>query len=248
MHITMTQNTRRAEHQSDNYTLKTMNKISILALGLAIALSSCGSGDKNDSDNDSLVSKSLSDSISTEYGLMAGGFVANELSIYARETGEAYDNAEFMKGVSSIINAAKSDAYLAGVTTGMRVMQDIKQMESQGVQINRDKIIEMMQQQILADSVNMDDTHSASERYSNMMDRVSEQARAREEARKAAEPEAIKNIKSAEAYILKLQKENPKLQKSESGLYYIIETPGEGERVKATDRVSVKYVGKHLDG
>ncbi|TXI84153.1 MAG: hypothetical protein E6Q37_08950 [Crocinitomicaceae bacterium] len=37
-------------------------------------------------------------------------------------------------------------------------------------------------------------------------------------------------------------------EKSESGLYYLIEKEGEGEFIKFTDEVSFRYVGKLLDG
>ena len=37
-------------------------------------------------------------------------------------------------------------------------------------------------------------------------------------------------------------------EKSESGLYYLIEKEGEGEFIKFTDEVSVRYTGKLLSG
>ena len=226
-----------------------MKKIYILALGVAaMAVTSCGKGEKAADGADTLVSKALSDSISADYGFMAGGFVANELKVYARESGEAYDNKDFIKGVQSVISAEHSEAYLAGISTGLRVMQDIKQMKEQGVQGNQQMILDEMRKQIMADSVDMEQTQLISTRYSSMMQQVSEQAKARQEARKAAEPEAVKNTKTAEAFINKLQKENPKLQKSDSGLYYVLDNPGEGDRIKPTDRVTVNYKGKHLDG
>lgn len=39
-----------------------------------------------------------------------------------------------------------------------------------------------------------------------------------------------------------------KYEKSESGLYYLIEQEGEGEFIKYTDQVSFTYIGKFLDG
>ncbi|MES2589162.1 MAG: FKBP-type peptidyl-prolyl cis-trans isomerase [Bacteroidota bacterium] len=45
-----------------------------------------------------------------------------------------------------------------------------------------------------------------------------------------------------------IKKSGVKYQKSESGLYYAIETVGEGEFVKLTDEVSFTYEGKLLSG
>jgi FKBP-type peptidyl-prolyl cis-trans isomerase FkpA len=45
-----------------------------------------------------------------------------------------------------------------------------------------------------------------------------------------------------------IKKSTIKYQKSESGLYYIIEHQGEGEFIKITDEVSFNYVGRFLNG
>lgn len=45
-----------------------------------------------------------------------------------------------------------------------------------------------------------------------------------------------------------IAKGNDKYEKSESGLYYLIEEEGEGDYIKYTDVVSFKYEGKFLSG
>jgi FKBP-type peptidyl-prolyl cis-trans isomerase len=204
----------------------------------------CGNGAKASEDNDSLVNKATSDSLSQYYGLMAGSYIGSELSYYAKESGEDYSREEFMKGVQAVVGQDQQDAYIAGMNTGMRVLQDIKGMEKQGVQVNRDLLLSELRKLVLADSIDNTKTEEYSRTYQQMMQRVQVAAQAREEAKKAESPEAKANVKAGEAALAKVAG----AKKTQSGLGYVIENPGDGDQVKAGDRVTVKYVGKHLDG
>ena len=64
----------------------------------------------------------------------------------------------------------------------------------------------------------------------------------------AKSPEAIANKNAGEAYIAEQMKKDPSLKKTESGLVYKVIAEGEGVTIKASDRVKVKYTGKHIDG
>jgi FKBP-type peptidyl-prolyl cis-trans isomerase len=175
---------------------------------------------------------------------MAGSFIGSELQYYAKESGEDYNREEFLKGLQAVVGSEHDDAYVAGMNTGFRVLQDIKGMKQQGVQVNRDLLLSEMRKLILADSIDKAKTDEYSTTYQDMMRRVQAQAQAREEAKKADSPEAKANIKAGEAALAKVAG----VKKTQSGLAYVIENPGDGDQVKAGDRVTVKYVGKHLDG
>ena len=221
----------------------------ISAACCAMLLTACGKGQGNDSGADTLVSVATSDSISAAYGSMAGGYIGGELKNYAMYMGQEYDRAEFMKGVQAVMSHQHPDAYIAGLSTGLRIHQDVKEMEKQGVQVDRAVLLKALKAAIMADSLNDSVTRRASETYQTLMTAVQNAAREREELRKAGSPEAVKNVKTAEAYINKLRKDNPNIQQTQSGLYYSFEKMGQsGALPKATDRLIVDYVGKHIDG
>ncbi|MFC6277362.1 FKBP-type peptidyl-prolyl cis-trans isomerase [Psittacicella hinzii] len=56
------------------------------------------------------------------------------------------------------------------------------------------------------------------------------------------------NGKAGEEAIAKFLADNPNAVKDESGIVYVIENPGKGEQVRATDTVKVKYKGSFVDG
>jgi FKBP-type peptidyl-prolyl cis-trans isomerase FkpA/FKBP-type peptidyl-prolyl cis-trans isomerase FklB len=205
---------------------------------------SCGKGEKADADNDTLVAKATSDSISQYYGMMAGGFIGSELAYYAQESGEKYDREEFLKGLQAVVGSEKEDAYVAGMNTGFRVLQDIKEMQKQGVQVDRDVILKEMRRMVLNDSVKKEQAQEYAKVYQDLMQGVQAQNQAREEAKKANSPEAKANVKAGEEFMAKVHN----IKKTQSGLGYVIENPGEGTAIKDGDRVTVDYVGKHIDG
>lgn len=219
-----------------------------VAVVAALTVTSCGNGDKENVANDTLVSKTLSDSICKAYGEMAGGYVGNELSVYARETGTEYNRREFLQGMRAVIGSKQSDAYIAGLSTGLNILQDIRTMEKDGVRIDRATIIAAISRQILADSLDPAATQRAAETYQRIMNDIHMDAVAREEARRAESPEAVTNIKSGEAFVNKLSKENPDFHTTPDGIGYIISNPGTGDRIVAGDIVTVNYVGRFLDG
>lgn len=217
-----------------------------VALGLGMG-SCCGSGSCG-TGVDSLVSKSKSDSVSTFFGRMTGGFINNELNYYAEQQGEEFDRQEFLKGVQSVVGRKHSEAYYAGVGTGLRLGQDMLNMEAQGVQVNRDKFLAAFRELVLSDSVSDEQRNEYAAIYQQLNDQIQAEAVAREEAKKAQSSDAQANVKAGEEYVANLLKTNPAAKQTESGLAYVIENPGEGEKVKRGDKVTVNYVGKFLDG
>ena len=217
------------------------------ALGAVLTLGSCGHGVSAEG-ADTLVSVGTSDSISEYYGAMAGGYINGELISYAKYSGQGYDHAEFMKGVQSVIAGKHSDAYVAGISTGLRINQDMQEMERQGVQINRDKLMAALKSAIMSDTVDEAATRKAGEAYQNLMHALQARIMAREEMRKAQGNEAVENQEAAANYMKEQTAQDPEIKKTDSGLYYRIERAGNGATAKANDRVNINYVGKHIDG
>lgn len=72
-----------------------------------------------------------------------------------------------------------------------------------------------------------------------------------EEDAKEAELQKVANMSQDEykSFLLeKVKKQYPKAQQTESGLVYVIENPGNGEKITAGKKLSVHYTGKFLNG
>jgi FKBP-type peptidyl-prolyl cis-trans isomerase len=66
-------------------------------------------------------------------------------------------------------------------------------------------------------------------------------------AGKTHDADLAKQAAASDAFFADLAK-NPNVKKTDDGLYYEIETPGEDAKPKSTDVVTVKYTGTLLDG
>jgi FKBP-type peptidyl-prolyl cis-trans isomerase len=205
---------------------------------------SCGNGDSADADNDSIVAKATSDSISQYYGMMTGSFIGGEISYYANQSGEAYNREEFIKGLQAVVGNEKDEAYIAGMASGFRVWQELKEMEKQGVQVNRGEMLKQMRKFILADSVSQEEAQKYAQEYQKLIQNVQAKAQAREEAKKANSPEAKANEKAGREFIAKV----PGVKTTQTGLGYVIENEGEGANIKDGDRVTLNYKGKRING
>lgn len=207
------------------------------------AMVSCGDGEKGGA-NDTMVSAEVTDSVSQAYGTMVGGFVGGELKQYAEDSKKPYDKEAFMAGVQAVMGSYDGkDEYMAGVNTALRMLGDMSQASKMGLNMDVKTVVKNMREELMADSVDVKKAQSAQTVYSTIMEGIQKEAAARQEARQASGPEAVKNAKTAEAFVAK----HKELQKTELGTYYTVENPGEG-KLKDGDRVMVKYVGSHLDG
>lgn len=223
-----------------------MSLCAVAALGFG--LTSCGSGNGNGDGADTLVSKVKSDSICQMYGTMAGAFIGTELQQYAEQSKTAYDKEDFLKGLESVVDGNNADAYMAGMNAGMRIASELKQFEQMGVQVDRAMVLKAVREQIMADSIGATTAQDAQAKFMPLIQAASEAAQKRADERKANSPEAVKNRKSAEAYVAKVKASNKELKTTQSGLSYVITKAGDGKKLAPQTSIKVKYVGKHIDG
>ena len=224
----------------------------ILLVGVAVmmAVSSCGTGSSDSgSDDSAAVSGKVdpSDTAAVNYGKMTGNFVGRELGQYAEQTGTPYNTDEFVAGVEYILNSDRSEAFLAGMNTGLRMAAELNRFADAGFELSRPTVIANFKATI---ATPLDETEEAAvnNSFSEFADKARILAEQKEQAEKSATPEAIQNIKTGEALVAKAIKDEPKAVTTQSGLVYIIREEGSGEKINPTDDVQVKYVGSHLDG
>ncbi len=117
--------------------------LSLCAAGLmAFGFASCGGhGDAVAVDNDTVISKALADSISITQGKYIGGYVLNDYMNFAANSSMAFPKEDIVKGVQLVFSGEKSQATIMGMQLGMQMLQEVKQLQAQGIDIDRDKSI-----------------------------------------------------------------------------------------------------------
>ncbi len=212
-----------------------MKKISILAFAAVVAASSFMSC--NGSSNSEL--KTSTDSLSALFGEMYGYGVAGELQ-HGPDSAKL-DKASFIKGMELVLNADTSDvSYIQGIGLGnqlVNIFRNIKQ--SQKVELDSRLFLNEFKKAFLADSTK--DPQAIQMKVMELMQRVSREA-------KENDPKAIANKKAGADYIAAQMAKDKEIKKTASGLAYKVINEGAGECFKTTDRIMVKYVGKHIDG
>lgn len=226
-----------------------MKKI-ILAFGaaamLTAGLTSCN---KENASNATSEDKAFGDSVATALGQFAG---AQSASSYDRmkemqpEAAEKFNKAAFLKGIQQVLNADTADvAYFQGLQMGLQLVNPIIGINNDAkVPVDKDKVFAAFKSVYEADSVG--DLNMYFSEYQTLMTELQQRVKAREDAEKAASPEAKKNLEEGQAYADKMVSEG--YTKAESGIVYKIDNPGTDPKVAPTDRVKVQYVGKNIKG
>lgn len=189
---------------------------------------------------------STADSLATAYGNMVGLGVATEIA--AQTDNKKPDIQNFIKGVEILVGKSNSDEFIAGVSSGLSMAQDIASVEHDGVNVRRNVVMDSFKKAYRSDAIPEAELEKIAQQYQDLVIAINNEYREREDKRLAATDEAVKNIKTGEALVAKMKKANPAARTTESGLTYIITNAGTGDRIKDDDTVIVKYTGSHLDG
>ncbi len=223
-----------------------MKKI-IFALGAAAMLvgtaTSCGG---NTASKLSPEEQALNDSLTTAWGYVAGGQAAQMLQNAPANV--KVDKEAFLRGVQTAVLADTADqSYLQGLSMGVRLAQQrVYAMNELGMDVDAAKWLAEFKKALLADSLPLLD--DMQEQFQQCAQRAEKVAQERKEAEKENSPESQANIKAGEEYMAEQMKADPAIKKSESGLYYKIENPGEGDAIEDGTPLMVNYTGRFTDG
>ena len=201
-----------------------------VALGLG-AFTSCNNGACKADANDPQV-----DTLTAVFGEMYGYGVGGELA-----ADSTFDKKAFLAGLQSVISMNDdNEAYTQGVQFGMQVKNMLAQVkERENIDIKTKAWYRSFKKAFMSDSM---------KNPALMQPEVMRLMNAIKDKNKANDPRAIANKKNEEKYIADSLANNPEIKKSEGGVYYKVIKEGKGEKFKKTDRVMVKYTGRHLDG
>ncbi len=173
------------------------------------------------------------------FGQMWGKGVGSEMQ--SNPSVKNLDKNEILKGIQVALAADTTEkAYIQGLQIGLSlygVTESLQQRDS--ISVDKQKVYAAFKESFLADSVGSPEEAQAI--VMSLIDKIKNE-------RLAKSPEAIANKNAGEAFIANEMKKDPSLKKTESGLVYKVIKEGEGVTIKASDRVKVKYTGKHIDG
>lgn len=212
------------------------NLILTCAAALVLSATSCNGGSGTATSASDL--KTQSDSLSYYYGEMVGSYLNQGLK---QNPDSTFKKESFVKGIEAALKVDTTDvAYLQGLSMGNQMINEIMQIKNQtGVNIDTKMFAKVLKATLNSDSVS--DPQAAQVIFSGMMQRLAAE-------KKANSPEAVANKKAGEAAVNDAMKKDPTIKKTASGLAYKVVSEGAGEAFKDTDKVQVKYSGKHIDG
>lgn len=224
--------------------------ISLCAAALTVGFTACSDkngADETASDRDIV----LGDSLSTAYGEFLGANFRQQfdqqISRLSEEQKANFSKADFMRGVQAIATRDTADlAYFMGLQAGMQIWGASKGMPEQfNIPANSAEMVKALEKTFNADSIG--DAYLYQMTFQQVMNKVQQYAQDKENERLASSPEAIENKAKGAAYADSLVA-NQGYSRAESGLVYKIEKTGEGDLVKANDRIKLRYKGMHTDG
>ena len=210
--------------------MKKLFLIATVALGLG-AMTSCNSNCKVEADPQA-------DTLAACMGEMYGFGVAGQMQNMNDST---FDKKEFLAGLQMMLKMDESkSSYVQGVQMGAQIKGMFEQLkERENVDLNAKKWLASFKKAFMSDS--LQDPSKYQIEVMRLVRELSNKA-------KAKDPKAIANKKMEEKYIADSLANNPDVKKSEGGVYYKVVKEGKGEKFTATDRIKVKYTGRHLDG
>ncbi len=228
-----------------------MKKMLVAALGCFAMLGavSC-SGDAKQSKEYTPEQKAFGDSVAVALGHFAGSdqlanFNRMLESLPEEERGN-FSKAEFIKGLELVLNTdtAKMD-YLNGIYFGFNLYQAMMYTTEQtDCPVEPAKIIAAFKEVYMQDTISYNAQFNYRQEYQNINMKTREKAQAKQQAEQAEKIAA--NGKAGEEYIATLSEQG--YQSTESGLWYKINNPGADKKVGESDKIAIKYVGKHING
>ena len=221
----------------------------VAVLGAAALSSCCGKGECATGAfvNDSTLSKATVDSVSTAQGIYIGEAVlSNYPMLHQQEPGVSKE--DIIKGVQTVFGAANNRGTQIGIQFGLQMLNEMKQLEDMGINVDRSLMLANFKRAFLQDSISQDDAQRAYAAYQGLLNRVQAEKRAREEARIAASPEAVNNVAEGAEYVAAVKRADGEVKTTDSGLSYKIINAGDGNEVKGAKRLKLKYAEKKIDG
>lgn len=188
------------------------------------------------------------DTLQILYGKLLATSLNMDIHNYYVNECKPYDSATFVRGMRAVASERHSVAYCAGVYQGAMLAEQMAVIEKKGVNVRRETVLDEVRKALALKKVDSDEVKASYDRFMEIMNRIDKAYYDAEDARMASTDEAIQNIKTGEALVAKMKKNDPRAKTTDSGLTYIIYIEGTGDFITDNDRVSASFTGSHLDG
>lgn len=218
-----------------------MKKSLIACAVAAIVLGMASCSDKNATEGTGENAAFL-DSLATINGEAMGAHFASFLN--NPNAPKKFDKAEVMRGIRDVMKSDTANlGYFVGLQMGMEVFQNYMTMATAMDGVSRQKLVDAIQKTIMADSITADMMQLRQE-AGKLNQRVQDiRAKKAEEAR-INSPEGVANRKAAEEFFGALTD----VKRTDSGIAYKVNTPGNGKTIGTNSRVLAKYTMTTLKG
>lgn len=228
-----------------------MKKIFVAALG-CIALLGAASCDNSAKSSKEYTPEqtAFGDSVAAALGHVSA---ANELAQLNRmwdnlteEQRANFSKDQFVKGLELVLNTDTTDlAYLNGIYAGLNLYNPmIGSAEQADCPVEPAKVIAAFKEIYLKDTISQATLMTYTQEYHDINSKVRSRADVKKAAEKAQQIEA--NGKAGKDYIATLADKG--YETTESGLVYKIENAGDANKITPSDQISIRYVGRHVNG
>lgn len=208
------------------------------ALGMIASFTAC------DKCADKSCAKTAADSLSSVYGAYVGTMINTEFTNYQKLSRE--DKESFLRGMQIVFGAENNENTLTGMQVATQMAKEIAQMQAQGITIDRVAVMNNFKAAFLTDSIETSAMNHTSIEFRSLYQRAMDQIQAAKAEENANEE--MGSSASAEEFVETFKSENPEAKTTDSGLTYLIEVEGEGDKPANDANVVVNYTGKHIDG
>lgn len=154
--------------------MKTLLKMRIiigaLCASMCLLVFSCGGGDASGEDTDTVTYDALSDTLSDIIGRLTG-----YRSLYEAEqrNDTAFDVDEYCRGLAVVLERRHPMAFVSGTTVGITMANDVEQIEENGITIDRERILEVVENTVNPlDSVAHLEQRAMHDAYRGMVNRL----------------------------------------------------------------------------
>ncbi len=206
---------------------------------LTLAAVSCGKCEQGQCE------AAATDSLSTAYGEYVGSMLYGE---YSQMNSEKTQKQDFLRGMQIVFGSDDNRDARMGMQIALQIMNEINQLDAQGVEINKAAVMQAFKKAFLSDSLGYAEMQMSAGNFQELYRKAVDRAQAAKAAEAEAAPDATENALAATEYIDQLKAEGKDIKTTDTGLSYIIETEGVAPKPTENATVVVNYTGKHLNG
>ncbi len=224
---------------------KTILAASLIA-AMTMSLGSCGHGE-GQVETDTTLSQQDIDSMSVSYGNFMGAYFDQMIRSSVELDTINVNKEDFLRGLQMVLSDDRSEDFAAGVNAGLQIRADLEQIKKQGVTLDRATIVSLIRKHLMRDSVGSKELELYQKQFGEYQKKFEDKVVRREELRALNSPQGIANNNAGKAYARDYQKNTPGVQKSESGLVYLIENEGT-KPLDKTQPIIANVTVKHVNG